>query len=90
MTDWDIILQAALAVGAVVALCVMQPRWDTGSGAVLIVALGIIGLPFWAPLLMLWMFGMMAWYVVGYPLWWITKPVLRRISAKWPHRGTQS
>lgn len=91
--DPDIVLQVGLALAAVIGLCVLQPRWDTGAGALMIFVLGIVGLPVWAPLLMFYcaimlvgMAGVFAWWA-SLPFWWITKPLWRRFYYSFRHRA---
>lgn len=64
MDDPELIGQIVVAIVAVIALCALQPRWDTGGGALMIVVLLIVGMPVWAPLGMIFCAGFLVWMVI--------------------------
>lgn len=81
--DPDLIGYCLAMVGSVIILLWLQPRWDTGGGALMIFALGIIGAPIWAVLLALvclWGLAysttMLVWYVFVAPVIWLFRAML--------------
>jgi len=88
----DIITMVAVGAGALVLLAVTQPRWDTGSGFMMLIILGGVSFPLWSPVFMgvcvvylVGMLGVFAWWCT-LPFWWITKPIWRRFYYSFRHR----
>jgi hypothetical protein len=73
--DPDLVGSIVISLAAFGALCVMAPRWDTGSGAVLILTLGYLALP----VIGLCVVAGAIWIFVGYPLWQLSR-LVRRIA----------
>jgi len=76
--DWELLGYCLAMVGAVVAMLWLRPRWDTGGGALMIFALGIIGAPIWTVLLaliclwgLIYMTATLAWYIFVAPFIWL-------------------
>lgn len=88
----DVITMLAVSAGALALLAVTAPRWDTGSGAMMMLILGGVSFPLWGPVLMVvcivyltGMLGVLAWWC-ALPFWWITKPLWRRFYYSFRHR----
>jgi len=76
--DADFIGYCIACVGAVVLMLWLRPRWDTGGGALMIFALGVIGAPIWAVLLALVCLyilirgaAVIAFYIFVAPIIWL-------------------
>lgn len=76
MDDPELIGQIVLAMLAVIALCALQPRWDMGHGALLIVLCVCVGWPVWAPVLWLGMIGFVVW-IIGCAIFYPVRGVYR-------------
>ena len=61
----DLWLTCAISLAAFAALCAMAPRWDTGSGFILILILGYMAMP----VIAICIIAGALWVFVGYPAW---------------------
>ena len=75
----DLIQLLAISLAATIALCILQPRWDTGGGALLIFSLGIPALPFILPLFVgicaLYLVWMLLYIFIIAPIMWAVKRI---------------
>lgn len=83
--DLDLIGYCVAMVGSVILMLWLQPRWDTGGGALMIFAIGVIGAPIWAVLLALVCLYILIrgaatiiWYVFVAPVIWLFRAMLSK------------
>jgi uncharacterized membrane protein YccC len=68
-----------IASGALVLLCVAAPRWDTGSGFLMLIFLGGLSFPVWGPVLMI-VCGIYLAGMLGVLAWWCAVQAMMVIS----------